>query len=103
LEIADAIRNGDAVAFVSLPMPWSVVKPESACIIEWLDRMRQEIDGIQIELSDVEIRSKSDEVQKRHGHQLMERGRRLLTPQVGGDTLHGATYRVLPMDRRNLP
>ena len=90
LEIAEAIRNGALVAFVSLPIPESVLKPGSAHIIEWLDELRQDIDVIKIELSDAEVRSRSDEVQKHHGQQLLERGRRLLTAQVGGETLHGA-------------
>jgi hypothetical protein len=91
LEIAEAIRNGELVAFVSLPRPvMSVMIPESPLIGHWLFELREDITVIKIELSDVESRSHSDEFQQRQGQMFLERGRRLLTSRFGGETLHGA-------------
>src|SRR5262249_55838324 len=48
LAIAEAVRNGEAVARVPLPLPYSVMIPESPLIGLWLDALQNDITVIKV-------------------------------------------------------
>jgi hypothetical protein len=108
LEVANAIRNGDAVARVTLPMPLSAFIPDSPFVAEWFHRLQSDITVIRIEMLDPEIERQSEETLKKEGDRLVEMGRRLLRKKSGGDSLHAAlnaycksvTAKHVGMDKR---
>jgi hypothetical protein len=61
LAIADAVRNGDTVARILLPCPFSAMIPESPLIGDWLGRLQSDITVIKIELRDSEAQQNSEE------------------------------------------
>lgn len=93
LEIADALRNGAAVARVNLPAPLSAFIPESPFVANWVDRLQKNITVIRIELAEPEIEKASEATLKSEGDRLIEMGRRLQRRKAGGDTLHAAMER----------
>jgi hypothetical protein len=88
--IAEAVRNGDAVARIPLPLPFSTMIPESPLIGDWLDRLQSDITVIKIELHDEEADKHSEEQIKKQGERLIDMGRRMLHKPCGGETLHAA-------------
>src|SRR5262245_66090227 len=64
LAIAEAIRNGDAVAQIPLPLPFSAMIPESPLLADWLHRLQTDITVIKIELRDDEAQKQSGEDRK---------------------------------------
>ncbi len=87
LAIAEAIRQGLPVARVPLPLPFSIMIPESPLIGDWLDKLQKDISGIKVELLDDKAQEKSDEYQQWQGRRLLEMGREMLHRKAGGDTL----------------
>jgi hypothetical protein len=90
LAVAEAVRNGDPVARVPLPLPLSALVPESAMIAEWLDHLQSQIKVIKIELRDNEARQKSEEQLQKQGQRLLDMGHRMIQRAAGGATLHAA-------------
>lgn len=90
LAIAEAIRNGESVAKVPLPLPLSAMTPESPLITAWLDQLGRDFTSIKIELRDEDAQAKSEEQLQKHGQRLIEEGRRIIQKVVGGGTLHAA-------------
>jgi hypothetical protein len=90
LALAEAVRNGEAVARVPLPLPLSAMVPQSPLITAWLDALGRDFTGIKVELRDEEGQAKAQEQLQRHGQRLVEVGRRILQKGAGGGTLHAA-------------
>ena len=90
LAIADAIRNGEPVARIPLPFDLAVLPPEHPLVWNWLDRLRNDISGIKIELQDEVGERLSEQQIQQHGQRLVEKGRRMLLKKAGGQTLHAA-------------
>jgi hypothetical protein len=90
LDIAEAVRNGEAVARVRLPMPLSAFVPESPLIGDWHDQLQSDITVIKIELHDEEAQDHSEDFLQKQGHRLLEMGRRMLRERSGGESLHAA-------------
>jgi hypothetical protein len=90
LAIADAVRNGEAVAGVPLPLPMSAMVPDSPHITAWLADLGRDFTGIKIELRDEERQARSQEQLQQHGQRLVEEGRRIIQKVAGGGTLHAA-------------
>jgi hypothetical protein len=61
MAIAEAVRNGQAVAHVPLPSPFSVMIPESPLIGDWLNRLRNDFTNIKIEIRDEFARKHAEE------------------------------------------
>jgi hypothetical protein len=93
LSIAEAVRNGDAVARIPLPLPFSAMVPESSLTGEWLDRLQNDLTVIKIELLDDTAQQHSEAFLERHGQRLLEMGKRMLHKHGGGETLHAALDR----------
>jgi hypothetical protein len=93
LPIAEAVRNGDAVARISLPVPFSAMVPESPLIGDWLDKLQSDITVVKIEVRDETVQQHSEAFLKRQGQRLLEMGQRMLHKQAGGETLHAALDR----------
>jgi hypothetical protein len=90
MAIADAVRNGDPVAHVPLPTELAVLPTEHPLVWDWLDRLRNDITGIKIELENEVGQRLSDQQMQQHGQRLVEKGHRLLLKKAGGQTLHVA-------------
>jgi integrase len=90
LAIAEAVRNGAAVARIPLPVPFSAMIPESPLIGDWLERLQNDITVIKVELLDETAQEHSEEFLQKQGQQLLDRGRRLLHQRAGGETLRAA-------------
>ena len=90
LAIADAVRNGDPVARIPLPRDLAVLPPEHPLVWDWLDRLRNDITGIKIELEDEVGQRLSEQQVRQHGQRLVEKGRRMLRKKADGQTLHAA-------------
>src|SRR5262249_424945 len=52
LALAEAVRNGEAVARIPLPLPFSAMIPESPLLGDWLHRLQTDITVVKIELRD---------------------------------------------------
>jgi hypothetical protein len=61
LAIAEAVRNGEAVARIPLPLPFSAMVPESPLRGDWLHRLQTDITVIKVELRDAEGQKQSGE------------------------------------------
>jgi hypothetical protein len=90
LAIAEAVRLGESVARVSLPLPFSVMVPESPLIAHWFDQLQNDITIIKIELRILEAQVSTEESLRKEGERLMEMGRRMAVKAIGGQTLHAA-------------
>jgi hypothetical protein len=90
LAIAEAVRKGEAVAKVALPVPFSALVPESPLVGDWLDRLQNDITVIKIELLDPEAEKGAERFLQVHGQRLLDMGRRMLHKKAGGETLHAA-------------
>jgi hypothetical protein len=90
LAVADAFRNGDPVAHIPLPRDLAALPPEHPLVWEWLDRLRNDISGIKIELQDEVGERLSEQQIQQHGQRLVDKGRRMLLKKAGGQTLHAA-------------
>jgi hypothetical protein len=90
LAIAEAIRIGEPVALVPLPVPLSALAPESPHISAWLDDLGRDFTGIKIELRVEMAQAKSREQLQRHGQRLVEEGRRSIRSVAEGGTLYAA-------------
>src|SRR5262245_34408569 len=90
LAIAEAVRNGDAVARVPLPVPFSAMIPESPLLAAWLHRLQPDITVIKLELRADDAQKQSGGQIKKEGERLIDMGRRMLHAQCGGETLHVA-------------
>lgn len=90
LAIAEAVRIGEAVARVPLPVPFSVMIPECPMIGDWLDRLQDDITVIKVELRDEKAQAHSEEFLQKQGQRLLEMGRRMLHKRAGGETLGAA-------------
>ena len=90
LAIADAVRNGESVAHIPLPRDLAMLPPEHPMVWDWLDRLRNDITGIKIELEDEVGQRLSEEQVHQHGQRLVEKGHRMLLKKAGGQTLHTA-------------
>lgn len=65
LNIAEAVRKGDAVARVPLPIPFSALIPESPLIGDWLDRLQNDITVIKVELRDEKAEARFGQIMGR--------------------------------------
>jgi hypothetical protein len=90
LAIADAFRNGEAVAHIPIPHDLAILPPEHPMVWDWLDRLRSDISGIKIELQDEVGQRLSDQQLQQHGQRLVDKGRHMLLKKAGGQTLHAA-------------
>ena len=90
LAIADAIRQGQAVARVTLPTELAAMIPESPLIGEWLEKLQKDISVIKVELFDETAQQKSAEYRQWQGQRLLEMGREMLHRKTGGETLYSA-------------
>ena len=90
LAIADAVRNGEAVARMPLPLPMSAMVPDSPHITAWLDDLGRDFTGIKIELREEDGQAKAQDQLQKHGERLVEAGRRIIQKVTGGGTLHAA-------------
>jgi hypothetical protein len=90
LAIAEAIRNGEPVARVPLPLPLSAVDPESPLVSAWLDELGRDFTGVKIELLDEGAQLRIEEQLRKHGQRLVDTGRRIIQRLDGGGTLHAA-------------
>lgn len=89
LAIADAIRNGEPIAYIPLPRDLAALRPEHPLVWAWLDGLRTDITGIKIELENEIGQRVSEQQIQQHGHRLVEKGRRMLR-KAGGQALHAA-------------
>ena len=90
LAIADAIRQGQAVARVALPTDLAAMIPESPLIGAWLEKLQKDISVIKVELFDETAQQKSAEYRQWQGQRLLEMGREMLHRKTGGETLYSA-------------
>lgn len=90
LAVAEAVRTGEPVAKIDLPLPFSAMVPESPLTGAWLDRLQRDVTIVKIELRDPAAAAKTDEHFKKEGTRLVDMGRRLLNKKAGGETLHAA-------------
>lgn len=88
--IAEAIRNGEAVARVPLPPPYSALIPENSHIGDWLHRLQNDFTGIKVELLNQKAQEDSEECCKKEGKYLLDLGRRMSHQRIGGETLRNA-------------
>ena len=89
LEIADAVRRGEAVALVSIPKELSIFKVESGVLGVWLHELQRELTVIKIEL-EPQLQANVNEVDLREGRRLVDMGNRLLRKPGAAATLHRA-------------
>ena len=89
LEIADAVRRGEAVALVSIPKELSVFKVESGVLGVWLHDLQREFAVIKIEL-EPQLQANVNDVDLREGRRLVDMGNRLLRKPGSAATLHRA-------------
>lgn len=90
LTIAEAIRKGEAVARVPLPEQLAAKGLADPSVGQWLNRLRDDVDVIHIELLDQELQAGADRELDEEAEQLVERARRLRRRHGGGETLHSA-------------
>ncbi|HVK11500.1 MAG TPA: hypothetical protein VM597_22205 [Gemmataceae bacterium] len=90
LAVAEAVRKGERVAKVPLPVPYSAMVPESPLVGDWLDRLQNDITVIKVELLDEEAAGHADSHLQKQGQRLVDMGRRMLHRKAGGETLHAA-------------
>ena len=88
LLIADAVRKGESVAHVPLPVPYSAMIPESPLIGDWLHRLQTDITVIKIEIDLPAANERAEDYLETEGHRLLDMGRKLLRKKAGGETLH---------------
>jgi len=88
--IANAIRNGEAIARVPVPEHLGQFGLESPPVGHWLDTLRRDVPYIHIELSDHEIHREAETQIHEEGSRLIEEGRRMMNQGGGGETLHVA-------------
>src|ERR1019366_8949111 len=88
--IAEAIRDGQAVARVPLPVPFSVLIPESPLVGDWFDKLQKDFTGIKVELLDPKAQECSEEFRQKQGNYLLDLGRQMIRQRSGGETLHHA-------------
>ena len=89
LEMADAIRRGEAVALVSVPDSLSAYRADSCLLGAWLHELQREFTVIKIEL-EPQLQANVTEVDLREGRRLVDMGNRLLRRPGSADTLHRA-------------
>ncbi len=95
MAIAEAIRNGEAVARVPLPDKLIPKGQGDPSVGHWLMQLREDVPGIVIELLDTErnqqaareIHASALSMQTT-GREMISRGKRLMGQQSGGETLH---------------
>src|SRR4051794_22103358 len=61
LAVAEAVRNEEPVARVSLPLPFSAMTPESPLVGHWLDQLQDDLTLVKIELRDDQAQKASEE------------------------------------------
>jgi len=86
--IANAIRNGEAVARVSVPEHLGQFGLESSPVGHWLHTLRGDVPYIHIELSDPERQRQAEAQIQAEGTRLMDRARPMIHQSGGGETLH---------------
>jgi hypothetical protein len=84
LAVAEAIRNGEAVARVPLPLPLAAMVPESPLRAEWLHRLQSDLTVIQIELRDAHDQQQSEDQIRKEGERLIALGRGMLHAPPAG-------------------
>lgn len=90
LQIAEAVRKGEAVAKVRLPSSLAALPPDNPAVGDWLDQLQLDITVIKIELEDPAIDQAANDSIRKEGLRLVEMGRQKLHRNSGGDTLNAA-------------
>jgi hypothetical protein len=90
LAIAQAIRDGAAVATVPVPAGAVGPPPLGPSLAGWLDRLREDFPGVQIEVADPDVSRTAEAGVERDARRLIDLGRQKLLRKAAGETLHAA-------------
>jgi len=90
--VAEAIRNGEAVAQVPLPEQLASYDLQSASVGYWLDGLRRDFCDVpvRIELLEPDKQAEAEQEIRLRGTELIEEGRRMVRQRAGGERLHTA-------------
>jgi hypothetical protein len=88
--LAEAVCAGKTMVRIRLPMLEAALKPESPLVGDWLDRLREDITVIKIELLDETAQGHAEGYLQKQGQRLVDMGRRMLHKKAGGESLHAA-------------
>ena len=90
LTIAEAVRNGEAIARVPLPPDLRESPEDGVGVSLWLDDIRKSYPVVQIELASEKAAQSAAAADRQFAESMIETGRELLCVERGGETLHAA-------------